>query len=1094
MPDPISKIAVQFDIARLNADHPLRQTQRTPSMPSSAIAPDLPPPRQHRQSRATTRPRVDLGIDRLRAEGPAASEAATTSGATPPFGTLPPNLPPVLRAMEQAQPDLRLVVPEIFGSRTESTDMLAETMSRLDVSDAHEVPGLPSAPVMLRILALAAGSKCNANDALQGLQVLRALDVTATIADAWRQRASNIDPDAAGPSETPAMDVGTATAWRALAALAATPDGLVWSRALLRRPIDASQALDVSLLLKAAAVAATEAGIGLDPIALLRLPATGRTLSGAAVMCAAARLAGDFAAATPLSWALVAVRNDLMHDGPGSDFAGINDRLMKMGRWVERATSNQESPPRHPMREKSPFRALRHGVQQVDRGPSIGRHKVARDQALRTAASALRDHLATMSTPACEASGQNGVPAALIRAAVLEHCLADTNAQGVERAGFDEDALEDIAALLGPRLTDLVLPDETLAATGSRLAALPEIRALADLRLDAATLSRWTEDARQAQDAKRPAPTVEDVPPTPLDIACTALQAARDEALGRDTRVVDIDRETVRAALQDIVRNIEGSSRLRLLAGGVSGVGLRQITATISALASALFLRGRVDARLQQGRQAVFEIAMPPYDVEIMLATQRQSKRTFGLGGFIGPDIGAGKIGINVDANVWTGEHSELAGITLRLPRVGVPVATMRREFSRLVDHLLDGSAGGSAMANPFSDATAVAAATTNVDAAGSGAHSLLRQLLQAFPDLTVNRIADGGDSRRRHGLNVDLAGSIGAGGFKASAGLGGYTEGQRDITRHYADATGRLRVVRSFRGDINTAGVAARAALGASHAVSSATGNVELGLLALPVAIGAERIVGGSFDRVEKVYEDGRLHPLSYVEREFQNVDEFLEHLKHELPDWLAAGAPPERLQKLLDEIRTHAQPTHTFSTRRIVTPEMKARDDAYRSTIDLLEQLPHSQDTVAALREAVEAQWQDRQCLQPYSIRAYDRQVSQQTLGIDLVAQLAAVDSAEASHIDNRLDVKPRTQIARPAPASPFQSMWSPPSRALLPVMASPDGISADAMAPLSNAMAAAHVFPADRLDLRRDIEDLQQRRAVQADEVARNAKASA
>ncbi|MCS4510441.1 hypothetical protein [Xylophilus ampelinus] len=1090
MPDLISKIAGQFDITRLNADHPLGQTQLTPSLPSSAIVPELPPLGSRRQVEAVTRPRVDVGIDRLAAKGGAALGSPTVPGTAPSTSISPADLPPVLKAMTQARPQLSLLVPEIFGSRTEATELLAETLSRLDVPRAQEeVPNLASAPVVLLTLALAAASGRNADDALQGLQVLQYLNLIEDIADAWRQRTANIGPDAAEPYRPPDMDTATATAWQTLTALASTPTGLPLCQLLLQRPIEASQLLDVSLMLKAAAVAATEAGIGLDPIALLRLPSTGRTLAGEALLCAAARLAGDLAAAAPHSWALGAVRNDLMSDGPGSDFAVINDRLMKMGRWVERATSDRETPLRHPMRAKSPFRALHHGVQQVDRGASIGHHKVLRDQAVLTAASNLRDHLVTTPPPA--ASSLTIVPTALLRSAVLEHCLADADARGLERAGFDTAALKNIVARMSERLT---LPDETPATAAARLLALPEVQALASLRLDAATLSSWTGDARRAKDEGQPASTSGDMAPGPLDIAHAALQTARDEALGRDTRVADINRETVRSALQDIVQNIEGSGRLRLSAGGISGIGLRQITATISALASALFLRGRVDAQLQQGRQAVFEIAMAPFDAEIMLATQRQSKRNIGLGGFIGPDLGAGKIGINVDANLWISEHNQLAGITLRLPRVGRPMSTLRDEFSRLVDHLLDGSTGGSAMAAPLNTATTRATATTaDVEAAGPGAHPLLRQLLQAFPDLTVNQIANGGDSRRRHSIGVDLAGAIGAGWFKATSSLGGYAEGQRDVTRHYADASGRMRLVRSVKGEIDSAGMAARAALGAGPAVANATGNygnAHLHVMGLPIGLGAERIFGGGFDRNDRMYEDGRLHPLSFVEREFYDLDEFLENLKHEVPAWLTAGAPPERLQQLLDEIKTYAQPTHTFSTRWIVTPEMKARDDAYRSTIALLELLPHSGDTVAALREAVEAHWHDRQCMQPYSMRAYDRQLRQRTRGVDLVAHLAAVDSAEASHIDNRLDVKPRTQVARQAPVNPFPPMWSPPLRALLPSMASPYCTSGDNMAPPSNAMAAARVFPADGMDLQRCIEELQQQRSTRAAKVTRNA----
>lgn len=451
-----------------------------------------------------------------------------------------------------------------------------------------------------------------------------------------------------------------------------------------------------------------------------------------------------------------------------------------------------------------------------------------------------------------------------------------------------------------------------------------------------------------------------------------------------------VTRETVRSALKDIIANIEGSSRLRLSSGGLVGVGLRQITSSISAVASAFFLRGRVDGRAQRGRQAIFEIAMPPYDMELVLGSQRQVSKQIGLGAFVGPDIGVAKAGVNVDTLLYGKEEAEIQGISLRLPRIGRPVAELRAEFSALVDALIDGSEGGPQADDPT---------------------PLLQRLMQDFPGLTINRIGHAGDGRRRHGAGVDLMGSIGQLGVKASAGVGGFVEAQRNVTKHYADATGRMRVERSIHGHAARVGAGVKVSVGPSTSVASSTsfsGGVDMSLATAQFGVSAEHILSGVFDRREAVYEDGRLHPLSFVETEYQTVDAFMQAVQPHLGEWVDAGANPERLQGLLDDIRDHAAPTHSYAARYIVTAEARAQDDAYRSAMQLCAQHPSGlPQVVSALAGTIESKWKDPASVQPYSLRSYERKSVQQTQGVDVVVQLASLEAAEASHIDNRLDV---------------------------------------------------------------------------------------
>ncbi|MDA8448655.1 hypothetical protein M5C97_05400 [Acidovorax sp. NCPPB 3859] len=1063
----LGKLTRCFGISRVTFDTPAGQAQQMPSLASTAVRPlDAPARRPLRQ------PRADSARPPRGAVPAAAANAARGGTAGAPGGTARTGSAgstashALLDAMEQAQPDMSRCVRSLFSRTAHRFGVaadLADALSQVDVSRMAPIPGLPGAPRVLLAQAIAAATGGDATRALDALAVLQEMDPAREVATAWRQRQAGACGGEAGsvygtPAESlegsdDGSEYGTArpsleadgpdfstprrssasaeadgaaraaaarqAAWRTAAALAATPMGQDVLQAVVAVPVEASQRQDFALLLKAAAalpqtlprtlpeIAEGLAGerIGsVDPAALLARAGARDCLPGRAIACAAARMAGDVQAAQPHRWALAAVRNDLFETGPGSDFAAIDARLVKTGRWIERAAPQRGRLLRNPLVGKTPFTALRHGTQGVERGPAIARHRRAREAALREAAEGLRAHLSDaalrMRTP-----GPGQAPEALLRAAVLAHCLQAPAPEPLEREGLDAAARGDIAGRLAGMLSP-GLDADGRTGLAHRLAGAPALQALATLRLDERTMGQWLDEARAVAGA---ATQAAGDGPEALHAASAALARAREEVEGRDTRVPVVDRETVRAALKEIIARLEGSSRLRLSSGGLVGVGLRQITSSVSAIASAFFLRGRIDGRVQRGRQAVFEIAMPPYDMEIVLGTQRQAARQVGVGAFVGPDIGLAKAGVNVDTVLYGRERADVSGISLRLPRVGRPVPELRAEFSALVDALLDGCHGG---APP-----------------GDGP-PLLQRLLQAFPELTVNRIGRAGDGRRRHAVGVDAAASAGHWGAKLSGSVGGFVEAQRNVTKHYADATGHMRVERSIEGHLNKAGVAARVSAGFGTALASTTaasGGVDLSVAALQAGAAVENVFSGLSRRREAVYEAGRLHPLSFVETEYQNVEAFLDAMGPQAADWVDAGIERPRLDALLQAVRQHAAPIHSFAARCTVTPAMRQRDDAYRSAPQLCAQHPGGlPDAAQALAARIESQWTDPAAVQPYSLRSYERHMVQRTRGIDLVVQWASLEAAEASHIDNRIDVP----APRPAPA-PAQAPTRPEGR---------------------------------------------------------------
>ena len=909
---------------------------------------------------------------------------------------------PLIDAMKQGSANLHGLVENQFGRASEvifSKAMLRQALGPLTASAAPG--GLPGMPAVLIAQSLALATGADATRSLAALAALRRLDPVGDVVAAWQHR------------EAPATRPGEADAWRVAMELGNTPSGMTVLQAVLGKPVAPADEGNFTLLLKTA-LATTERDASLTtPSAMLASQSSPTALLGDALDCASARLAGNVQAAQPKAWALNAVRNDLFDTGPGTAFAALNARIMKMGQRIAHAAGDKALQLRNPIKGKSAFRALRHGAQQVDRGTAIGRHRTAFDASLRKAATELRTQLVQLG-PLARAGGPAKVPQELFRAAVLDHCLAAETGTLLDGKRFNAAAIDDIATRLAGLMAEAGSHPQGAHPPGllAQLKSLPQFESLASTLMSMEQLGTWLGDALKTHESL-PWAWAEPRPPW-ADAVASELEKAHHEVHGHDTRLPQVSREGIRSALKHIVANIEGSSRLRLSSGGIVGVGLRNLTAAVSSLASGFLLRGRVDARKQWGRQAVFEIAMPPYDMEVMIATQRQRAVQFGAGAFVGPDLAIVKAGANVDVTGYGSESANLEGVTLRLPRIGRPVSELRTEFAQLVDRLLDGTAAQ----------------------AGQAQEPLLKQLLQDFPKLTVNQIGKAGDKRKRHGITGEGVAAVQGFGMRAGVSAGAAIEAQRGVIRHYEDASGSMQVERHIAGWGVRGGVGARLSAGPSvdaGPVKLSSGNTDTVL----AAISADLFVTGSADRREAVYQDGRLHKISFKETEHQNLDSFLTEVKARRDDWVQARldspgtsrtAVTEQatLQKFLDDVSEYNQPTHTFAFRSTIRPEAAERIDAYRSTerlaqrmLDQAARASASGDTavpmptgspqaaIEAAKQAVEDEWSNPASVQPYSLRAYERVSAQSSLGLNLIAQFSTLHAADANHIDNRLDV---------------------------------------------------------------------------------------
>ncbi|HEU4458466.1 MAG TPA: hypothetical protein VFR90_05035 [Methylibium sp.] len=885
----------------------------------------------------------------------------------------------------------------IAATQRDDAGRLAERLGTLFAADPALDGVVPEAALLVEALAHLAGPR-DPSRALRALQALEALDPLA---------AFRAPPAAAGPSAGAGEDV-----WRLVADLATVPSGAALLQRLVRTPVPAPLERDFMLLFKAAAALPDADARAPTPAALRRIDGAGRSLARQAVVCAAARLAGTASVATEQhAWALNAVRNDLYDTAAGSPFAQIESRLKKVGVWIERVGGDHGLKPRQPFFGKSPFRALqRYGLEQVERGDDAAQRR-SLGAATRTAVAALGNAYANAlaNPPAAAPRGEAAQVRLQLRRAALEHCLAQPGPMVLEGRRLGPGAIDDIVARLAAGVRahgPAAIAQATVAATEQALRAWPEVQAWTQNppRLSPERLARWAE---------------QDLTPAGAAPYRAALAPVNDARHGRDTRRPAIDIESVRGALHEVVRDIQGSSRLRWTSGGVAGVGTKGLTGLISNIASALTVRARVDARVNGATQAVFEIAMPPYDMEILVGTQRQTSWQVGGGIAAGSDLGAVKMVAGPDVVLHGRDDADLRGVSLRLPRQRGREAPLRADFARLVDALLDRDPGA--------------------DAAG---RTLLKRLLQDFPELAVNRIGQAGEQRRRRGGGLEAVARAEFGPVRLSGGVGsGYEHASQQRT--YRDDTGALRVHREVHGDASRLFVGATAALGAGGSVAKGfRGANSEASIAHPFATLAPQFdvnAQGRSCRAEYVLRDGGVDPASFIEVEHRTLANMRRSVEAELERWIDAKtardlqtrAPPNlapdamaawraaQRDAVRDEVRDgferfFAGLAHKASAAQSYAERLQLRPEAARQ-INQLESAallagrsaaPDAPARAQVFHAEAETLRRTTTAWVPASLRSYERLAHQDQWGLQAGLLITSIHTADGSHIRSRID----------------------------------------------------------------------------------------
>lgn len=287
--------------------------------------------------------------------------------------------------------------------------------------------------------------------------------------------------------------------------------------------------------------------------------------------------------------------------------------------------------------------------------------------------------------------------------------------------------------------------------------------------------------------------------------------------------------------------------------GGTAGVSTRGVTGAISAFALSFMLRGRVDARHTRTRAAVFELAMPPCNMELIIGSQTLDASSIGAGVFAGPQLPLSALTAGADVTAWSRETSGIDGLCLRLPRVCGHEERLGKRFKYLVS-----------------------------------------DLLARYPDLGVNQIGTMIDHRRRHGATAEFAAAVDVKMLRVLASAQAGVEYHSRMQRRYQDASGAPKVKREVSGKMLRrfvgAGVTARLVL-SEGGVQIGAGTAEL------IGVQADFASAGRTLRRDKVTTQGQYSTVSFFEVGHQNLDDFVGSMMGKLEAWVASRAQRNKI-----------------------------------------------------------------------------------------------------------------------------------------------------------------------------------------------------
>ncbi|HEX4878769.1 MAG TPA: hypothetical protein VFV39_02905 [Limnobacter sp.] len=441
--------------------------------------------------------------------------------------------------------------------------------------------------------------------------------------------------------------------------------------------------------------------------------------------------------------------------------------------------------------------------------------------------------------------------------------------------------------------------------------------------------------------------------------------------------------------LSHLIEQIQGASRYRFLSGGVAGLSTKGVSGTLTGLFLGLLARFKLDLRWMKLRQAGVEIAMPPYNLEMSIFSSQGNQTQIGAGAAIGPGMGPFEITAGGSIKALSIDQREDSGVVLRMPRERGKEQQLRLQFKAMLSDLLTLAPG----------------------AKGNG--TLLKTLLERYPNLSVNIIGSAGEYKRTHGANLEVNAGISAGLAKVAVHGEAGVQFHARMSRHHRDCGGAIQVHRHLLGR--------RLQIGAEGRLEARFAGISdpfrANMLTLDGLTGSvDFATAGRHVKRDVVYVEGKISPLSYYEVEYQSFEDFKHAIMQRLDVWSNAKAKQgnktieaaeAEILAFLKKVAERRKPHHTFAARCELREAVAREIDALHGLIAQHENHPSLQRQALAehLRRALLEKLECRDSYEETSFRAYDRNDRTETGGIHAALRLEHVNQAEGVHAHTRL-----------------------------------------------------------------------------------------
>ncbi len=452
--------------------------------------------------------------------------------------------------------------------------------------------------------------------------------------------------------------------------------------------------------------------------------------------------------------------------------------------------------------------------------------------------------------------------------------------------------------------------------------------------------------------------------------------------------------EHIEHAIHHLVDRIQGAARLKLFNGSRFGLNTKGAGLVVSNVLSMMIFRLKLGLLALRLRTAGLEIAMPPYNLELMIYSSRDHLLQASAGAALGPELGVARATLGLEINPLSIEQQNAQGIVLRMPRVRGHEEQLRIRFKAMISDLLDWS---------------IQADREKKMAPGE----LLKKLMGKYPELSISQIGKYQQKKQSHSIGLEAGFAVKAASSGISAIADSKLEFFSSIRRFYEDQKGAIHVKKIFKGRQlkGSSGVELSARLVDSRE------NTDVNSSSLTFwSHGVDWMSAGRDVRSDVVYNEGLLHEMSFIEVQFQSQQDFIKSVLNNMNDWVQTRAKqkniqPEiahqHIQTFLTEIKNQGHAVKSYAIRAEIKAEAVKQVNRLHFLIGLLEAqtIQKPVGLINSLNNRVNEILDNPHSWEPTSFRVFERHDQSQYKGLSFLLSRHSVTGAEGVHAQARL-----------------------------------------------------------------------------------------